>query len=104
MFRNKLDEQGQIVRNKARLVIQAYNQEEEINYDKTFASVARIEAIRILVAYAAHMEFKLYQIDVKSVFLNGYLQEEVYVKKKPQVLRIPCILIMYINWTKHSMI
>ena len=59
VFRNKLDEQGQIVRNKARLVVQGYNQEEGIDYDETFAPVARIEAIRILVAYAAHMEFKL---------------------------------------------
>ena len=83
VFRNKLDEQGQIVRNKARLVVQGYNQEEGIDYDETFAPVARIEAIRILVAYAAHMEFKLYQMDVKSAFLNGYLQEEVYVKQPP---------------------
>ena len=77
VFRNKLDEQGQIVRNQSRLVVQGYNQEEGIDYDETFAPVARIEAIRILVAYAAHMEFKLYQMDVKSAFLNGYLQEEV---------------------------
>ena len=73
VFRNKLDEQGQIIRNKSRLVVQGYNQEEGIDYDETFAPVARIEAIRILIAYAAHMEFKLYQIDVKSAFLNGYL-------------------------------
>ena len=84
VFRNKLDEQGQIVRNKARLVVQGYNQEEGIDYDETFAPVARIEAIRILVAYAAHMEFKLYQMYVKSAFLNGYLQEEVYVKQPPR--------------------
>jgi len=60
MFRNKLDEQGTVTRNKVRLVVQGYNQEEDIDYEKTFAPVARIEAIRILIAFAAHMEFKLY--------------------------------------------
>ena len=73
VFWNKLDQQGQIVRNKARLVVQGYNHEEGIDYDETFAPVERIEAIRILVAYASYMEFKLYQMDVKSAFLNGYL-------------------------------
>ena len=77
VFRNKLDEQGQIIRNKASLVVQGYNQEEGIDYVETFAPVARIEAIRILIAYDSHMEFKLYQMDVKSDFLNGYIQEEV---------------------------
>ena len=79
VFRNKFDEQGTVTGNKARLVIQGYNQEEGIDYEETFAPVARIEAIRILIAFAAHMEFKLYQMDVKSALLNGYLKEEVYV-------------------------
>jgi len=79
VFRNKLEEQGIITRNKARLVVHGYNQEEGIDYEETFAPVARIEAIRILIAFAAHMEFKLYQMDVKSASLNGYLKEEVYV-------------------------
>ena len=83
VFRNKLDEQGQIIRNKDSLVVQGYNQEKEIDYEETFAPVARIETIIILIAYAAHMDFKLYQMDVKSAFLNGYLQEEVYVKQSP---------------------
>ena len=83
MFRNKLDEHGTIIRNKARLVVQGYNQEEGIDYDETFAPVARIEAIRLLIAFASHMEFTLYQMDVKSVFLNGLLQEEVFVKQPP---------------------
>ena len=83
MFKNKLDEFGTITRNKARLVVQGYNQEEGINYEETFAPVARIEAIRILVAFAAHMDFKLYQMDVKSAFLNGYLKEEVFVSQPP---------------------
>ena len=83
VFRNKLDEFGTVTRNKARLVVQGYNQEEGIDYEETFAPVARIEAIRILVAFAAHMEIKLYQMDVKSAFLNGYLKEEVYVMQPP---------------------
>jgi len=68
---------------KDRLVVHGYNQEEGIDYDETFAPVARMETIRMLIAYAAHMEFKLYQMDVKSAFLNGYLKEEVYVKQPP---------------------
>ncbi|XP_015057420.1 uncharacterized protein LOC107003608 [Solanum pennellii] len=83
VFRNKLDENGVITRNKSRLVVQRYNQEEGIDYDETFAPVARMEAIRILIAFAAFMGFKLYQMDVKSAFLNGDLKEEVFVKQPP---------------------
>ena len=83
VFRNKLDEQGIIIRNKARLVAQGYRQEEGIDYDETFAPVARLESIRIFLAYAAYKDFKVYQMDVKSAFLNGKLQEEVYVKQPP---------------------
>ena len=83
VFRNKLDENGVITRNKSRLVVQGYNQEEGIDYDETFAPVARMEAIRILIAFAAFMGFKLYQMDVKSAFLNGDLKEEVFVKQPP---------------------
>jgi len=75
VFHNKLDKQGTVTKNKARLVVQGYNQEEGIDFEETFAPVARIEAIRILIAFAAYMEFKLYQMDVKSSFLNGYLKE-----------------------------
>jgi len=82
-FRNKLDEQGTVTRNKARLVVQGYNQEEGIDYEETFAPIARIEAIRILIAFATYMKFKLYQMDVISVFLNGYLKEQVYVTQPP---------------------
>ena len=80
VFRNKMDELGNVVRNKARLIAQGYNQEEGIDFDKTFAPVDRIEAIRLLLAFACHMNFKLFEIDVKSAFLNGFIQEEVYVK------------------------
>ncbi|KAH9744422.1 Integrase catalytic domain-containing protein [Citrus sinensis] len=83
VFRNKMDESGVVVRNKARLVTQGYNQEEGIDFDETFAPVARLESIRMLLAYACHKDFILYQMDVKSAFLNGYIMEEVYVKQPP---------------------
>ena len=83
VFRNKLDEYGIITRNKARLVAKGYNQEEGIDYEETYAPVARLEAIRLLLAFACIMDFKLYQMDVKSAFLNGYIQEEVYVDQPP---------------------
>ncbi|GJR00015.1 retrovirus-related pol polyprotein from transposon TNT 1-94 [Tanacetum coccineum] len=80
---NKKDEHGTTLKNKARLVTQGYSQEEGIDYDKTFALVARMEAFRIFFAFATYMNFKVYQMDVKSVFLNGKLKEEVYVKQPP---------------------
>lgn len=64
-------------------MVQGYNQEEGIYYDETFAPVARMEAIRILIAFAYHMEFALSQMDFKNAFLNGLLKEEVYVKQPP---------------------
>jgi len=79
VFKNKLDEQGVIVRNKARLVAMVYNQEKGIDYGETYALVARLEAVRLLLAYACMNGFKLHQMDVKSAFLNGYIDEEVYV-------------------------
>ncbi|KAJ9541655.1 hypothetical protein OSB04_028161 [Centaurea solstitialis] len=83
VFRNKKDENGVVIRNKARLVAQGYCQEEGIDYEETFAPVARLEAIRIFLAYVAHRGFRVYQMDVKSAFLNGKLKEEVYVKQPP---------------------
>ncbi|GJW12858.1 retrovirus-related pol polyprotein from transposon TNT 1-94 [Tanacetum coccineum] len=79
VFRNKLDENGVVSRNKARLVAQGYNQQEGIDYDETDAPVARLEYIRILLAHACALDFKLFQMDVKSAFLNGFIYEEVYV-------------------------
>ncbi|KAL8091488.1 hypothetical protein AgCh_033921 [Apium graveolens] len=76
VFRNKTDSDGIITRNKARLVAKGYSQQEGIDYDETFAPVARLEAIRIFLAYAAHKKFTVFQMDVKSVFLNGELEEE----------------------------
>nr|GEW04161.1 copia protein [Tanacetum cinerariifolium] len=79
VFRNKLDENGIVSRDKARLVAQGYNQQEGIDYDETYALVTRPESIRILVAYACALDFKLFQMDVKSAFLNGFINEELYV-------------------------
>ncbi|GJX49747.1 retrovirus-related pol polyprotein from transposon TNT 1-94 [Tanacetum coccineum] len=79
VYRNKLDENGVVTRNKARLVAQGYNQQEGIDYDETYAPVARLESIRILLAYACALDFKLYQMDVKSAFLNDFINEEVYM-------------------------
>ena len=78
-----MDENGNIMRNKARLVAQGYCQEEDIDYEETFAPVARLEAIRMLLAFASYKNFVLYQMDVKSAFLNGYIMEEVYVEQPP---------------------
>ncbi|GJU47884.1 putative ribonuclease H-like domain-containing protein [Tanacetum coccineum] len=79
VYRNKKDERGIVIRNKARLVAQGHTQEEGIDYDEVFAPVARIEAIRIFLAYASYMGFMVYQMDVKSAFLYGQIEEEVYV-------------------------
>ncbi|GKE01816.1 putative ribonuclease H-like domain-containing protein [Tanacetum coccineum] len=79
VYRNKKDERGIVVRNKARLVAQGHTQEEGIDYDEVFAPVARIEAIRLFLAYASFMDFTVYQMDVKSAFLYGTIEEEVYV-------------------------
>ncbi|GJU23520.1 putative ribonuclease H-like domain-containing protein [Tanacetum coccineum] len=83
VFRNKKDKRGIVVRNKARLVAQGYTQEEGIDYDEVFALVARIEAIRLFLAYASFMGFIVYQMDVKSAFLYGTIEEEVYVCQPP---------------------
>ncbi|GJU42123.1 putative ribonuclease H-like domain-containing protein [Tanacetum coccineum] len=83
VYRNKKDERGVVVRNKARLVAQGHRQEEGIDYDEGFAPVDRIEAIRIFLAFASYMRFIVYQMDVKSVFLYGKIDEEVYVSQPP---------------------
>nr|GEY81455.1 hypothetical protein [Tanacetum cinerariifolium] len=83
VFRNKKDERGIVVRNKARPVAQGHTQDEGIDYEKVFALVARIEAIRLFLAYAFFMGFMVYQMDVKSDFLYGTIEEEVYVCQPP---------------------
>ncbi|GJW63774.1 putative ribonuclease H-like domain-containing protein [Tanacetum coccineum] len=83
VFKNKRDERSIVVKNKARLVAQGFRQEEGIDYDKVFAPVARIEAIRLFLAFASYMGFTVYQMDVKSAFLYGTIEEEVYVHQPP---------------------
>ncbi|GJZ46589.1 putative ribonuclease H-like domain-containing protein [Tanacetum coccineum] len=83
VFRNKKDERGIVIRNKARLVAQGHRQEEGIDYEEVFAPVARIEAIRLFLAYASFMGFLVYQMDVKSAFLYETIEEEVYVTQPP---------------------
>ncbi|GJQ91466.1 retrovirus-related pol polyprotein from transposon TNT 1-94 [Tanacetum coccineum] len=79
LFKNKLDEENTVIRNKTRLVVRGYRQEEGIDFEESFAPVARMEAIRIFLAYAAHKSFIVYQMDVKTAFLHGSLKEDVYV-------------------------
>ncbi|GKA10567.1 putative ribonuclease H-like domain-containing protein [Tanacetum coccineum] len=83
VFRNKRDERSIVVKNKAWLVAQGFRQEEGIDYDEVFAPVARIEAIRLFLAFASYMGFTVYQMDVKSAFLYGTIEEEVYVHQPP---------------------
>jgi hypothetical protein len=99
-----------VTRNKAQLVAKSYSQVEGLDFDETYAPVARLESIRILLAYATYHGFKLYQMDVKSAFLNGPIKEEVYVEQPPgfqtmfitmflsrKRLRIVSILTMFIS-------
>ncbi|GJS30127.1 retrovirus-related pol polyprotein from transposon TNT 1-94, partial [Tanacetum coccineum] len=81
IYKVKTDEFGEVLKNKARLVVQGFRQEERINFKESFASVARIEAIRIFVANAANKNMMIFQMDVKTAFLNGKLKEEVYVSQ-----------------------
>ena len=83
VFRNKQDENGVVTRNKARLVAQGFTQVEGLDFEETYAPMARLEAIRMLRAYATHHNFKLYRMYVKSAFLNGRIQEIVYVEQPP---------------------
>ncbi|GJY67536.1 retrovirus-related pol polyprotein from transposon TNT 1-94 [Tanacetum coccineum] len=81
IWKNKHDEENTVIRNKTHLVAKGYSQQEGIDFEESFAPVARLEAIRLFVAHAAHKSFPIYQIDVKTTFLNGPLKEEVYVSK-----------------------
>nr|GFD20619.1 retrovirus-related Pol polyprotein from transposon TNT 1-94 [Tanacetum cinerariifolium] len=81
IYKVNLDEPGGILKNKARLVARGYRQEERIDFEESFAPVARLEAIQIFLAYAAHKNMVVYQMDVKTAFLNGNLREEVYVSQ-----------------------
>jgi hypothetical protein len=102
VFRNKQDEHGVVTRNKARLVAKGYSQVEGLDFGETYAPVARLESIRILLAYATYHGFKLYQMDVKNAFLNGPIKEEVYVDNL-SALKIVSILTMSINSLRRFM-
>jgi hypothetical protein len=80
VWKNKEGDKGEVVRNKSRLVAQGFSRKEGIDYEETFAPVAHLEAIRILLAFSVAKGFKLHQMDMKSAFLNGVLEEEVYVR------------------------
>jgi hypothetical protein len=90
VFHNKQDEHGVVIRNKTRLVAKGYSQVKGLDFDETFTTVARLESIRMLLAYAIHHGFKLYQMDVKSAFLNG-------------PIKVKNILTISINYIRHSM-
>ena len=103
VFRCKRDERGIVIRNKARLVAQGYTQVEGIHYDEVFAPVARIEAIRLFLAYASYKDFTVYQMDVKSAFLYGKIDEEVYVMQPPG-FEDPDFPNRDTRWIKHFMV
>eukprot|EP00253_Pinus_taeda_P003093 PITA_03093 len=81
IFKNKLNENGEVIRNKARLVCKGYAQQEGIDFEEKFSPVARLEAIRMFVSPSSFQKFKVFQMDVKSAFLNGDLEEEVYIEQ-----------------------
>jgi hypothetical protein len=102
VFRNKQDEHGVVTRNKDRLVAKGYSQVECLDFGETYAPVARLESIRILLAYATYHDFKLYQMDVKSAFLNGQSRRRSMLSNLP-ALKIVSILITYINSLRRFM-
>ena len=81
VFRNKLKKNGEVTKNKERLVCKGYAQEEGFDYGEIFSHVARLEGVKTLLAYSSYKNFKVYQMDVKSAFLNGILEEEVYIEQ-----------------------
>ena len=102
VFRNKMDENCIIVRNKSRLVAQGFNQEEVIDYEETFAPIARLEAIRMLLTFACFKDFILYQMNVKSAFLNGFINE--YMLNNNPVFKVLTFLTMFLNLKRHFMV
>jgi hypothetical protein len=103
VFKNKQDDQGVIVRNKSRLVAKGFSQVEGLDFGETIAPVARLEAICILLAYASCYDIKIYQMDVKSAFLNGFINELVYVEQPPGLKTLD-ILIMLTGCPRRYMV
>ncbi|GKF60035.1 retrovirus-related pol polyprotein from transposon TNT 1-94, partial [Tanacetum coccineum] len=81
LWKNKTDAENTVIWKKSRLVAKGYSQQEGIDFEESFAPVARLEAVRMFVAYVAHKNFTIYQMDVKTAFLNGPLKEEVFVSQ-----------------------
>ena len=81
VLKNKMNEQGEVIRNKARLIWKGYSQQEGIDYEETYAPIARMEAVKMFLAYATNKNFEVYQMDVKLAFLNGEIEEEVYIEQ-----------------------
>jgi hypothetical protein len=81
VYKNKMNEYGKVIRNKARLVCKGYAKVEGVEYEEKFAPMARLEAIRMFLSFSSYRKFKVYQMDVKSAFLNGNLEEEVYIEQ-----------------------
>jgi hypothetical protein len=102
VFHNKQDEYGVVTGNKARIVVKGYSQIEGLDFDETITPVARLESIRILLAYATHHGFKLYQMDVKSTFLNGPKKKRCIWSNHPSS-KVKSILTMFINFIRRSM-
>ena len=98
-----LDESDNVVRNKARLVAQGYTQIEGIEFEETFTLIVRLKAIRNTLAFASFKDFIFFQMDVKSAFLNDFIEEEVYVEQPPGLL-ILHIQILFLNYIKFYMI
>ena len=96
VFRNKMDESEIVVKNKASLVVQGYSQEEGIDFDETYAPIAKLESIRMILAFAYFKDFKLYQIDVKSVFPNGFITKKFMLNNLP-ILKIQKFSTMFFN-------
>ncbi|XP_076920555.1 putative mitochondrial protein AtMg00820 [Bidens hawaiensis] len=101
VFKNKNDDKGVIIRNKAKLVVQGFSQREGLDYNEVYAPVVRLEAIRIFLAYASYMNFKVYQMYTKTDFLYGNVKKEI-MSINCQVLRIQIIRTTFNNLTKLS--
>jgi hypothetical protein len=102
VFHNKQDEHGVVTRNKARLLAKGYSQVKDLDFDETFAPVSRLESILILVAYATHHDFMLYQMGLRSAFLNGPIKKRCMWSNHP-ALKVKSILTMFINSIRCSM-
>ena len=98
-----MNEDGKVSTKKARLVCKGYSWEKGIDYGENFSPIVRLEGVRTLLSYATHKGFKVYNMDAKYVFLNGTLEEEVYIEK-PKVLLILAKEICFLSYTNHYMV